>query len=284
MRYIFLAVIVSVLFITSCNVINPAEDVPTYVYLDSINFKINEPLKEGSASQKITSAWVYFNNDLVGAFELPCRVPVLGINGGTVRVAPGVTYAGLSQENQYAFFEGDTFTIAPTEVGKVVHHVPTVTYTSETKFPFKEDFETGNSFQSLTDLETDTTIVRTDDKANVFEGGGSGYIVVDASHPTSENISNKGFPIKQGSAFVELNYKCNTSFQVGLITNYNGALIPQYLGGVKAREGWNKIYIDLSTFTSSYPTTQYFLIIKTGLDDGLTNGYVLLDNIKVLTY
>ena len=264
--------------------INPVEDTPTYVYLDSIAFQINDPLKEGSASQKISSAWVYLDNDLVGAFELPANVPVLAKNGGQIRVSPGVTYSGLSQQNLYAFFQSDTFSIAASDAGKMVHKVPTVSYSSAAKFPFKEDFETGNAFGSLTDIATDTTITRTDDKTKIFEGGGAGFIYLDANHTTSENISNQSFAIAQGNSFVELNYKCNTSFQVGLITTYAGKIEYGYLGGVYARESWNKVYIDISKFTSTYPSSQYRLIIKTGLDEGLSTGYVLLDNIKVLSY
>jgi hypothetical protein len=285
MRYIFLlSVCIPGLFIASCNVINPAEVTPTYVYLDSTQFKVNDALKEGSASQKITSAWVYFNNDLVGAFELPAKVPILATAAGQVRVAAGVTYSGLSQQSMYPFFQGDTFTIQPS-AGQVLHPIPTITYVSGAKFPFREDFETGNTFSGLNpNLATDTTIVRTDDKSKVFEGGGSGYIFVDANHPTSENISNTAFTIAQGESYLELNYKCNTSFQVGLITSVNGEIIPQYIGGVRAKESWNKIYVALSKFTGNYPSKSYSLLIKTGLDEGLSTGYVLLDNIKVVSF
>ncbi len=286
MKYFFLlSVCIPAFFFAGCNVINPVEVTPTYVYLDSMNFEINDALKEGSsASQKITSAWVYLDNNIVGVFELPAKVPLMMTNAsGQVRVAPGVTYSGLSQQSLYPFFMADTFTISRTE-GQVTHPIPTVSYASDTKFPFREDFETGNTFISLTDIETDTTIVRTDDKSKIFEGGGSGYIYVDGTHSTSENVSTQGFAIAQGNSFVELNYKCNTSFQIGLLTTYLGNIKYQYVGGVLARENWNKIYIDLSKFTGTYPSSSYRLIIKTGLDEGLSTGYVLLDNIKVLSF
>jgi hypothetical protein len=285
MRYIFLlSVCISGLFVASCNVINPTEVTPTYIYLDSTQFKVNDALKEGSGSQKVTSAWVYFNNDLVGAFELPTKVPILATAAGQVRITAGVTYSGLSQESQYPFFAGDTFNIQPA-AGQVLHPIPTFTYVAAAKFPLKEDFETGNTFGKLNPNNTsDTTIVRTDDKSKVFEGGGSGYIFVDGTHPTSENVSNTAFAITQGESYLELNYKCNTSFQVGLITSINGQIVPQYLAGVKAKESWNKIYVALSKFTGNYPSKSYSLIIKTGLDDGLSTGYVLLDNIKVVSF
>lgn len=285
MKYSFLLfVIVASIYVSGCNVINPEEKTPTYVHIDTMNFVNTSATKEGSTSQNITSAWVYFNNNPIGVFDLPATVPILADAPGQVTISPGVAYSGLGYASLYPFFTSDTFTLTPAP-GKILDPKPTIKYVEAAVFNFKEDFETGNSFINANgDNPYDTSLVRTNAPGTIFEGGASGVMYVDANHPTSENISNDGFPIKTGQAFIELNYKCNTSFQVGLQTSKQGTIFVEYLGGIKAKEGWNKVYIGVSNFTGTYQGAEYRIMIKTGLDSGVSNGYVLVDNIKVISY
>jgi hypothetical protein len=285
MKYCFLLfVIVAGIYASGCNTINPEEKVPTYIHLDTINFVNTNPTKEGTTSQNITSAWVYFNNNPIGVFDLPATVPILADAPGQVSISAGVAYSGLGYASLYPFFNSDTFTLTPAP-GTILKPKPTISYVDAAVFTWKEDFETGNAFiNTNADNPTDTSLVRTNAPGDIFEGGGSGVIYLDANHPTSENISNNGFPIKAGQSFIELNYKCNTSFQVGLQTSKQGAVLFEYIAGVKAKESWNKVYIGLSNFTGTYQGAQYRIMIKAGLDNGLSNGYVLLDNIKVISY
>lgn len=283
--YSLLFVTIIALFFNSCDVVNPAEKVPTYVHIDSFTFKINDPSKEGSGSQKINCAWVYFNNDAIGVFDLPANIPVATDVAGVISVIPGVNKNGLRDYNtQYPFFVTDSLTITPNGGNITVFNAKT-SYSKDAIFQWKEDFETGNTFIPFNDaLTDDTTIVRVNTNDMVFEGAGAGYIYMDATHKYSENICNTGFPIPQGKAFLEINYKCNTSFQLGLQTVISGAIDYEYFAGVKAKEGWNKLYIDISEYTAAKNGSVYRVIIKAGLDDGLSTGYVLLDNLKVITY
>jgi hypothetical protein len=270
---------------TGCNIVNPGENIPTYVRIDSFSFVTKDHSKEGSGSQKVTSAWVYFNSQSVGTYRLPATVPIIMDGPGTVSVIPGVALNGLGYEIQYPFFSTDDTAIAVAQ-GKTIQLTPKISYLESTKFQWKEDFELGigNRFVEVNNEKAeDTNITRVTD-GRVFEGGGSGYIQLDAQHPSSEIITSEGFPITQGKAYLELNYKGTTSFVVGLETNKSGEIVYEYIGGVKPKDTWNKIYFDLSAFTAKYQTSEYRLMIKTTLDSGLSTGYVLLDNIKVVSF
>lgn len=270
------------LFNSGCNLINPKENIPTYVRINSFDFVPKDPSKEGSASQKITSAWVYFNNQSLGTFQLPANVPIITDGPGELNVVPGISYNGLSNEAQYPFFTSYTTSIAVAQ-GKVIEMTPKIGYVEGAKFQ-KEDFDLGSGFIEVnSEKAEDTNIVWITDN-RVFEGKGSGYIKLDAKHPSSETIYNTGFPIPQGNAFLELNYKCTTSFVVGLQTLVSGNIVAEYFGGVKPKSNWNKIYIDLSTFTAANKGSEYRLMIKATLDSGLSEGEVLLDNIKVISF
>lgn len=270
---------------TGCNLINPAEKVPTYVHVDSFSFNVNDPSKEGTARQNINCAWVYFNNQAIGVFDLPVTIPIMTDGPGQVQLIPGVIVSGLKDYNtQYAFFKSATTDIQASP-GNIIQYKPQTSYVTDAIFQWKEDFETGNTFIPVNDQSTtDSTIVRVTDKSQVFEGAAAGYIYMDATHYESENISNNSFPISQGRSFLEIHYKGNTSFQVGLQTIVSGSIDYEYIIGLKAKDTWNKVYVDLSQFTSERKGTAYRIMIKSGLDEGLTNGYVLLDNLKIISF
>lgn len=287
MKYnVLLCVGVALAFISSCNVIDPKEDIPTYVKIDSVDFIINNPLKEGSASSRVTAAWVYYNNDAVGVFDIPCTVPVI-TNGeeGKLSFAPGITLNGLQDlQPRYEFYTFDTISLK-TNPGQVVNYTPRVSYINAAKFQFKEDFEIGNSFEEYQNIIGDTAIVRTTDPSLVIEGGGAGIIRLDANTPTSENITKTGFNITPGEAYIEIEYKCNVPFEVGLYNTLNNQVdVHDYIFGVKAKEEWSKIYIELGSYTGQYPGTDYRVMIKTALEEGQSSGYVILDNIKVISF
>src|SRR5690606_32898195 len=225
-------------------------------------------------------------NNPVGIFDLPCHVPVITEGEkGSLSVIPGITLNGLVDlQPQYTYFSFDTVTLI-SNPGQTVNFTPATTYTSAADFPYKEDFEVGNSFVAFTPgLADDTTIHRTADKSLVFEGGGSGYIDITPSFPYSESISNTGFPIEPGEAFLEINYKCSVPFDIGLYNTLNSGIdVYEYFWTIKATDTWKKMYIDLVTYTGQHPGRNYKLMIKAELPEGAGEGYVLIDNIKIVT-
>lgn len=289
MKLIFLSVIGLIcVCISGCNIINPSEPVPTYIRIDSFRLLQTDPSKTGSISQKITSAWVYYDNQAVGVFDIPGTIPVIASKAGQLQIRPGVTLGGIkSYETTYPFYTFDTFSISPMP-GKVINHTPEVRYVADAKFSYIENFDLGNTFTKVNNaLLTDTSIVRVDKSTNpdkVFEGSGAGYIYLNSTHSTSENINNDGFPITQGEVFLEINYKCDVAFEIGLQTTISGNIIYEYIAGMKPSNEWKKLYINIHDFVGNNKGSLYRTMIKTKLPDGQTTGYVLMDNIKVVCY
>lgn len=286
MKYnVLLCVAVSFL-LSGCSAIDPKEDIPTYVQIDSVDFVINNSLKEGSASHNIKTAWVYYNNNSIGVFDLPCRVPVITDGEeGVFSFAPGITLNGLQDlQPRYEFYQFDTL-LLKTSPGKVINFTPMIGYVNTATFQYKEDFEVGNTFEEYQGLIGDTAIVRTTDPSLIIEGGGSGLIRLDANTPTSENITKSKFSIKPGESFIEIDYKCSVPFEIGLYNTLSSQVdVHEYIAGVKAKEEWNKIYIELGSYTGKYPGTNYRVMIKAALPEGQSQGYVILDNIKVISF
>ncbi|MBN8671270.1 MAG: hypothetical protein J0L80_11335 [Chitinophagales bacterium] len=285
MRVLTTAVIAAAFFVQGCNLINPAEKIPTYIRVDSFKVKTNEPSRTGSASSRITSAFVYVDNSFIGAYDVPSTIPLLIDRDAVVTLGPGINYSGLkTYQYLYSFYNNDTVTVkhAP---GKTVNYGAYAKYTDAAQFRWIEDFETGNSLTELDEnSDTDTSLIRSTDPAKIYEGGGVGQIILTGTKTKSESINNKDITVKQGEGFIEVNYKCNVPFEFGLQTTINGAIYYEPIAGANVSESWNKIYIGIQSFLGSYNATAVRVVIKTKLPDGQSSGYVYLDNIKLITY
>ncbi|HLO70946.1 MAG TPA: hypothetical protein VK167_08770 [Flavipsychrobacter sp.] len=285
MRVLTTAVIAAAFFVQGCNLINPAEKIPTYIRVDSFKVKTSEPSRTGSPSSHITSAFVYVDNSFIGAYDIPATIPLLIDKDAKVSLGAGVNYTGLkSYQYLYPFYIYDTVSVkyAP---GKTVNYTAVAQYSEATLFRWLEDFETGNSFIKIDESNTsDTTLIRITDPAKVYEGGGCGQIILSSTKPSSQNINNKDITIKKGDAFIEVNYKCNVAFEIGLQTTKSGSVYYEYIGGLKANESWGKMYIGLQSFLGTYDVSSCRVMVKAKLPDGQTSGYVYLDNLKVISY
>jgi hypothetical protein len=237
-------------------------------------------------TNKITGAYVYFNNQLVGVYDLPADVPVIADGPGTILVNAGIDFTGMKNFMAvYPFYNSDSFSLTPAPGKKHVFN-PVITYRSAAQIRYKEDFEVGNTFIATNaDLTDDTTLVRTNNPSLVWNGkGGSGYIYLTNSNKYSSNINNSSFPIASGESYIEIDYKCSVEFQVGLQAMSAGSPIIEPIATIKSNEKWNKLYIGLQTMTSKYPTGPYRITVTAELPDGQTEGYIIIDNIKVISY
>ncbi len=284
---IFLLFIFGCLFLSSCNVINPAEKTPTYVRVDSFQFINAAPAKTGSISHKITSVWAFFNNQPIGVFDLPATIPVLADEPGQILIVPGINLSGFtSYQTRYDFYTADTFSFSPAP-GQVLQHNFITKYADIARFPWIENFDVGSPFIKVDEFNLqDTGMTKTTDASKIFEGSGAGYIQLTSSKPSSESINNTDIVITRGqAAYLEINYKCSVDFTVGLQTTLSSGLIQyEYIVGLKATNTWNKVYIGLKDFMDTYNTLKYRVMVKATLPSGQSDGYVLLDNFKIVCY
>jgi hypothetical protein len=276
-----LTIILSLVFFTaafqSCEIINPAEKVPTYLHVDSFQFIPNSTM--GSSSHKINSVWVYFDNQPLGAFDLPATVPILTDNPGVITLWPGVVFSGLKDINtRYPFYTLDTLTINPSQ-GQVINIYPKTTYFADTTLNVTlQDFDISSG---STLLSGDTGLVRTGDPNYVFEGGYSGLIYLD-NQQNSQNVVLGSFPAGK-ETFLELDYKGTLAFGIGVqAQDVNSQFITEVVLTVKPKATWNKLYVGLQDFISKYPTGPYRIVITVS-EPSPTTGFVALDNLKVIS-
>ena len=135
LRFIILLGAVSS-FMTSCELINPDEDAPVYILVDTFTFDASPTLQEmgPSKSTNIKDAWLIVDNKVVGVFELPAKIPVLESGNKPVVISPGILLNGIkATRSPYPFYEPyfDTSAFIP---GTNIKYDPTYNYLKEIGF------------------------------------------------------------------------------------------------------------------------------------------------------
>ncbi|MEM9024932.1 MAG: hypothetical protein AAGB22_14400, partial [Bacteroidota bacterium] len=101
--------------LSSCDIINPEEEIPSFLRIDSINLNITNSGIQGAPTENITEAWVFWNSELIGVFELPAIIPILAAGQGELQVAAGIQVNGIGAKREiypfYQAFRNQTFTL-----------------------------------------------------------------------------------------------------------------------------------------------------------------------------
>lgn len=294
MKFIQILYLLLMFFLYSCSTIfHPEAEIPSYISIEKIDLTVSDPYIQGTASHKIIDAWVYINDDLQGVYEMPAVFPVLKSGKISLKVRAGIKDNGISLlRAPYPFF--DFYTPGSLELfpDSVVKVNPAVTYSSSAEFAWIEDFEDpGITIDSV--YPSFLKIKRTTNSAEVFEGGASGFVALDAANYIFKGESNASFTLPQGGTYVylEINYKTTASISVTVISNNPTgkaeelALVITPTNKSGAAE-WNKIYVNLTSEVSGYPSaSDYKIAFYSNItDEGLSSAEIYLDNIKLVHF
>lgn len=265
--------------------------VPAYVKINEITV-ITDLKKEGSASSNISDAWFFANGDELGVFELPCEIPVLEEGNTNLSLFGGIKQSGSSGlRAAYPFYE--TFKMDTDLVQKnTITISPVLKYKEGTTFPWKEGFD-DLSFSLDTTAQSTVGLKRITNSDSVREGKASVGAFMTTENPYFMSASSETFvlPNTGEDVYLEFDYQTNTKIQVH-VRSYNtdgeSILIPIVLVNTKTDDSgkpiWNKMYAFLSPYLPTQANAyQYQIYFESGINTDLrTEGYVLLDNIKLV--
>jgi hypothetical protein len=274
------------LVLVSCNIINPKEEEASYIAINSVNVTTDVAM-QGSNAANISDAWIYVDDNLVGAFKLPCRIPVLHSGKHKVSVGAGIQLNGSSSlRTPYLFYRFHEQENVNLEAGKTTTLSPTFTYFDSLTFAFKANFDdlSGNKLTSTS--TSDTTLSLCNDPARVFEGAGSCLVQLfrDSGFVDFQMIDPVSLPQGGANVFMEINYKNNQDLLVGLRSYYSGASTKEeQVITLRPTESWNKVYINLTRQVSSQINANNFRIFfQTTKPSGSEPLEVLIDNFKII--
>jgi hypothetical protein len=271
--------IITALF-TSCDIINPEEEIPAYISIDT--FILNTVLStQGPANHNITDAFIQVNGDFVGLYELPCEIPVLDKGEVDLFIKPVIKNNGIASSRiAYPFYENYTATVElnPLEVTKIEPHVK---YWNEVIFDWFENFsEQGNSLDTISGSTVGLEYTN-------YNGSKAGLIRLPETDDIfrAESIESFEFPsLSYHFLYMEMDYIANQSFTMGMIIVTSGNVVVQPIIHINPSDHWNKIYIDLSYYSQTSNNGQYWVYLEAIKSDDVEEGEIIFDNLKILRF
>ncbi len=260
----------------SCNLINPEEPTPAYLFIN--HFSVKKISGTGSTSSKITDAWAYVDDQPVGVVELPAKIPVLSTGLHKITIAPGIMNNGQSVDRiKYPFYKGYTIQHTLT-AGEIDSLSPETEYTDGLHFELINDFETSNDFIGM-------GITTASNK--VFEGNKSGEIIATKTIPEFDALSSDyNLPGGGTRIYLEMDYYCDAAFNVYVQSNNfaKSEFVKHYVISISKKQVWNKIYIDLTSAVSGNPADSYQLVFSGSKPAEADQAGFYFDNVKIITF
>ena len=284
---IFVCFLTVFLLFTSCVKNNPD---PAWLEVKEWTLQANPDLVniEGELSHNFSDAWVFVNDKVIGVFEVPFKIPILQSGNCNIKLYPAVRNNGISGTKKiYPFvekFEINTELIQ----NKTLTIEPVTKYSSYAQF-WIEDFEDAALKINTDATSADTMIVGNDPQ--IMKWNRYGIVTLNnidtnwVAYTTDELALPKGQEV-----YWEIDYYNTNAVTTGVISLSNSSapknneyirLNAQNPSSVK----WKKVYLDLKEIvTNSSGSNSFLMSFQSKLDDGDSEGIIVIDNIKVIHF
>lgn len=278
-RVVLFVMIVMSMLAPSCKKHEPA---PGAFFLVADTVKVNAAEKQGSNSHKITDLWLYVNGQFQGAYPVGKKMPIVSHDKPvSINLFAGIQNNGISTTrvfwNFYELLQIDT-SIAS---GETVTMPITFRYNSSATFTWTENFDSDLGY-GIRKSDVSDTSFRLASAEDSFENNSIEIGLSGNDQLAQIESSGPGFVLPYGKSdvYLELNYKCNHEFLVGLISD-DQRLRPTIF--ISPQQQWNKIYIQLAQAVNSPQTSSrykvFFRMVRGGSQGDLR---MFLDNIKLV--
>lgn len=284
--------LIGLLFILlSCQKEEQKSIVPAFLRIDQVNIDAVFNT-QGTESEKITTVLVFINDNNIplGTYELPIDFPIAESGPTKIRIEPAMNLNGSSAyRTLYPFYSAyeETIDLVPEQtyyLNANTDSIPVCSYEGYLDLFVIDDFESaGLGLESSPSSDTSIFKVGLPEGAFQFknEPTTSGKIVLKPS-AAFESLSIDEFTYQPLSDFyVELNYKTEIAFQVGVSMDTGNEIIKAPVVTVNPNTEWNKIYINLITELGGTVPDTYKVFIR-GLNNTTSNKEVLIDNLKLV--
>jgi hypothetical protein len=280
---------------TSCDIINPEEEIPGYIYIDTIRLVANNTNEEHDLTHNFTDAWVFVDGNNIGAYELPATIPIIKNGTQELKVAPGIKINGVGGFRvDYPFTDfyinDSSFNIVQEEIVTIT---PIVEYYPSTEFMWIEDFE--NSTITIdTTSRSEAGIILNSIEAR--SGNYAGEITLTDTLNFFEAYSSLAYLLPKGgnSIYLEIDYNIEETLFIGLRAFHSdGSFQETTLVGIQPKTDdlgntirvWNKVYIELTAEVNAFYNTTaqaYQIAFSANMPSSNTSAKLLIDNIKLI--
>ena len=274
---------------TGCDTLNPEEDIPAYIHIDSIALKDGPNNPTGTISHGIEDAWVLSDNQFIGVFQLPATIPILQEGRKELVIRAGIKNNGISNTRApYPFY--DTIRLERNLQPKKVDSlgVLNTSYTGLSEFRWVERFEDTSNVTLRNNDNASVEYELTNDPEEVFNGQYSLKATFDEKNDFFEvQLLERQAVQLSGSndIYLEVNFNTDVEIKMGIIAIApNGNKTRRSKVILNETEGeWTKIYINLLRNVQRFPRDHRFQVFfgKVKRTPGRATTY--LDNLKLIT-
>ncbi len=267
------------LFYVSCNKQKLKSPQASFLVVDKTQLLTST--NQGSNSHKITDIWLYVNDNFEGIFPIGGVMPIVATGNAEIVLFPGIKNNGIAATRlPYTFYQQIKYN-QPVEAGKTYTYTPVFEYVTNANFRYVENFDGGTPGSSFIGAGTFST---TSDPNKVYGGvGHSIFMTMTDAVPETQIKSASpiaGLPAGGAPVYLELNYKNNQPFEIGII---GGGTDQRQVITINPSDDWNKIYVQLTSGISTSPSyTSYQIYVKA--TKTATNPEIYLDNFKVISF
>ena len=252
------------------------EDIPSYIKIDTFNLITNS--SEGANTHNITDVWIYANDQLRGAFELPATIPLLHTDSTNIKIFAGIKDNGIAgarvRYHFYKSYEEDVFLTKD----HVTNITPEFQYIENAKFEI-ENFEgVGINIDTTINSEINFNVVSENNNKFASVNLDNNYLTFEAGTDDFEDLPQQGSPV-----YIEMDYKTNQTLLVGSYISYPQSVLNNELLFISPKEEWHKIYINMTqTVSEAIGHSSIKFYINMFRTDTTESSWLKFDNIKIV--
>lgn len=284
MRVLLYVVLLGLL--TACIKNNPN---PSWIEVNPFVLVSNPALSgsEGQLTQDFRDVWLYVDDQMVGCFQTPFKIPILKDGNVNIKIYPAVRNNGISTDKKIYPF------MSVYEINSQLIKDQTLTINPVTSYVYNanfwiEDFEDA-SIKIQDDPNTSVaSLFVSSDNLTPFNGFNCGKVVLNSADSVWVASTTEQLPIaKNKPCFLEVDYYNTNRFVQGFLAlNSNGSFYQdnagfnlQALNAIK----WKKMYIELTELIGNSANGSNFIqTFKANLEEGQTETFICIDNIKIV--
>jgi len=277
-----LSVILSFLILSFLGCKNDDINAPIPAYLTINDISVKARNGSGTASDNITDAKVFINDQSLGTFQLPASIPIQTTGAVKLKIRGVILNRGNSNDKRdypfYTDYEENIVFEKEVEVERNprVEYFPSVDFDS----PWSgEDFESGVNFEYNPNSEA--VFVRETDPNDVFEGNASGKAVLTSDQeffeawiPTFSDIPRNGQAV-----YLEMNYKSTHLFAISIYANNQTS--QNRVVFLRPSTEWKKAYIEIGEIFSLISAANNYTIAIGFTKSKGEEAKLLIDNVNL---
>lgn len=280
----------NLIFFVSCKKDKLKAPKASFLVVDNVTLKTNLTLGSGNQgvnSHKIVDIWYYVDGEFKGVFPVGSVMPIISNGNAEITLFAGIKNNGIASTRlPYPIYNSLTYHL-DIEPGKTYTISPQFEYNSTAFFYYADAFDFSAGGGSYFALQGDLPPTNTKDFDPSRSYGGSGgaiFMTMTDDKPTSRLIQASGYYLPDGGSiiYVELDYKSNQKFSVGVIgISTLGGEDKRSVVSVNPSDEWNHIYIQLTSTVSTAPTYGLYKVYIEGLKN-IDSPEIYIDNVKLI--